>query len=816
MRLELLFLALLLTLAFCAAARADSAKEYKAYLDPKKPVEIRVKDLLSRMTVEEKVHELTEDWGIPGNERIGIPFLSKAEAVHGFGYGEGATIFPQAIGLAATWNTDLVYRVADVIGEETLEANTYQAWSPVLDVARDPRWGRVEESYGEDPYLVSRMGVAYITGFQKRNLIATPKHFAAHGAPLGGRDSNDVGFSERVMREVFLPPFRAAFVEAKAGSVMNAYSAWEDGAPCVSSKKLLMGILREEWGFEGFVVSDCGSVEHLYQKHGVAADGLESAKWAIEAGVSCNCGDAYKNHLLDAIKAGMVSQQDLDFAAGRILRSLFLLGLFENPPKPKKWDNNAGWDSPEHRAVALQAARESIVMLKNEKGFLPLKKSMKSIAVIGPSADDPQLGDYSCKPKEGQLVSVLDGVKKIVSPSTVVRYARGCDHVDTSTKGFAEAVKIAKDSDVAIVVVGDKSDLTSGENHDRAHLNLPGVQDELVKAVGETGTPTILVLSNGRPVIFNWAADKLPAILATWYPGEEGGTAAAEVIFGDYNPAGRLPITFPRFEGQLPLYYNYKPSGRNYDYFDEQFAPRYAFGHGLSYTKFEYSNLQITPRDSADGNVNVSVDVRNTGARAGDEVVELYITDMVSSVSTPVMELKGFRRITLQAGETKTVEFALTPYQLSLLDRNMDRAVEPGSFKVMVGGVSPSAPPHDGQKVNVGYSGPDKGVSAEFEVTKRLAAAFKYSVQAPAQVKAKQTVTVKVSVRNSGQLTDVGQVKLFVDGKPVGSKRFELDPGKSKTFEFPVVFAKSGSATVTAVGKDAAVSKTATAKAAGR
>jgi beta-glucosidase len=813
MRLELLSLTLALTLALCAASRAaDSGKDYRAYLDPKKPVNARVQDLLSRMTVEEKVHQLTENWGIPGNDRLGIPPLHKCEAVHGFGYGTGATIFPQAIGLAATWNTDLMYNVADVIGAEALEGNTYQAWSPVLDVARDPRWGRVEESYGEDPYLVSRMGVAFITGFQKRNLIATPKHFAAHGAPLGGRDSNDVGYSERVMREVFLPPFRAAFLEARAGSVMNAYSTWEDGAPCASSQALLKGILREEWGFEGFVVSDCGSIEMLHQKHAVAANGLESSKWAIEAGVSCNCGDAYINSLLSAIKAGMVSEKDLDFAVTRILRSLFLLGLFENPPKPTKWEDNPGWDTPEHRAVALQAARESIVMLRNENSFLPLKKDIKSIAVIGPSAANPQLGDYSTNPKTGQVVSVLDGIKKMVSPGTVVRYARGCDHMDLSKDGFAEAVKIAKESDVAIVVVGDKGDNTSGENHDRAHLTLFGVQDDLVKAVYDTGTPVVMVLSNGRPAIFNWESDKLPAILVTWFPGEEGGTAAAEVLFGDRNPSGKLPITFPRFEGQLPLYYNYKPSGRGYGYADEQFEPRYPFGYGLSFTTFEYANLQITPKDSADGNVKVTVDVKNTGTRAGDEVVQMYTTDMVSSVDTPVLELKGFRRVALQPGETRTVEFTLTPYQLSLLDRSMNRVVEPGAFKVMVGGTSPSAPPNDDQKINVGFSSPDKGITAQFRMTKKLSAKFSYSIDAPEQAKAKKPAIVIVTVRNSGQITDVGEVKLFADGVPVESQRFEVDPGKSKKIPFSPTLAKTGPVTLTAVAKDAVVSRTVTVK----
>ena len=776
-------------------------------MDPTKPIDDRIADLISKMTVEDKVRQLTEDWGIPGNERLGIPPLSKVEAVHGFAYGKGATIFPQAIGLASTWNTDLMYKVADVIGAETVEANTYQAWSPVLDVARDPRWGRVEETYGEDTYLVSRMGVAWITAFQSHNLLATPKHFAAHGAPLGGRDSNDVGYSERVMREAFLPTFRAAIKEAKAGSLMSSYNTW-DGDPCVSSKDLLMGILRDEWGFEGFIVSDCGSIRQIDVKHAVAANWMEASKYAIEAGVSCNCGEAYRESLLNAYKAGMIADKDLDFCVSRILRALFKLGLFENPPKKAKWEDNAGWDSPEHRAVALQAARESIVLVKNANDFLPLNKSIKSIAVIGPSADEVQLGDYSCTPKEGQLISVLAGIKKIVSPDTVVKYARGCDHRDMSTEGFAEAVAAAKESDVAVVVVGDKSDRTSGEGNDRAHLDLIGAQEDLVKAIQATGTPTIMILVNGRPFTFAWAADNLPAILVTWYPGEEGGNAAAEVLFGDYNPAGRLPITFPRYIGQCPLYYNYKPSGRAYDYNDEKFAPQYAFGYGLSYTKFEYSNLNVTPGKSSDGNVKVSVDVQNVGKRAGDEVVQMYISDMVSCVATPVMELKGFKRIPMQPGEKKTVEFDLTPYQISLLDRNHDRIVEPGAFKVMVGGTSPSAPPGDGQKKNVGYASADKGVVTEFEVTQKQSAKFDYDMEVPKTASVKSPVNVTVNVKNSGQLTDVGKVELFADGKSVGSKRFELDPEKSKKLSFQLTLDKPGMVTLTAVAKSTVVTIT--------
>ncbi|BDI32044.1 beta-glucosidase [Capsulimonas corticalis] len=786
-------------MALASAAGAQNAPVYK---DKSQPVPVRVADLLQRMTNEEKVRELSEDWGIPGNDRLGIPALSKAEATHGFGYGTGATIFPQALGLAATWDTKVANDVGDVTGQECLEANTYQAWCPVLDVARDPRWGRMEETYGEDPYLVSRMGVSWIKAYQSHNLIATPKHFAAHGGPLGGRDSNDVGYSERVMREVYLVPFRAAFEEGKAGAVMNAYSTWVDGVPCAESQDLLFGILRQEWGFDGFVVSDCGSIDNIYTKFGVSQDKVDAARKAIEAGVSCNCGDTYKQFLLTAVQSGQVSQKTLDFAVGRILTVIFRLGLFERPMTKTKWEwkDNPNWDSPPHRQVSLNEARESIVLLKNT-GVLPLSKTIGSVAVIGPSADEAQLGDYSTHAKPGQLITVLAGVKAAVSSNTTVNYAKGCDHTGASTAGFDEAIKAAQASDVSILVLGDKSEVTTGENYDRANLDLPGVQQQLLEAVAKVGKPVILVLVAGKPTTIGWAAEHVPAIVETWFPGEEGGHATADVLFGDYNPGGRLPVTFPRSADQLPLYYNYKPSGRAYNYLDQSFTPLYRFGYGLSYTKFAYSNLKVTPPSSPTGSATVTADVTNTGLRAGDEVAQLYINHPVSSVVTPVMELKGFRRVHLDPNQTATVTFTLTPYALSVLNKNLDRVLEAGAVRILVGGASPAALTGDEQKTKIGYAAPDQGVMGTLQIKTPLAAKFAYALQTPASAARQKQFQATVRVRNAGGMTDIGEVQLFANGERLGSQRFELAAGEDKLLAFPVTLAKAGGATLTASGK---------------
>jgi beta-glucosidase len=761
----------------------------------------RINDALARMTVDEKVNELCESWGIPGVKRLGIPPFSKSEGVHGLADGTGATVFPAAIGLAATFDTNLESSIGDAEGQEFVDANLSQSWSPVLDVARDARWGRVEETFGEDPYLVTRMGVSWIEAFQSHNLIATPKHFAAHGGPLGGRDSNDVGYSERVMREVYLPSFRAAFEEAHAGAVMNAYSTWTDGLPNVESKSLMTDVLRQEWGFKGFVVSDCGAVENMLNKYSVVQTGPETAALALKAGVSCNCGDAYKKWLKQAYETHLVTMNDLDLAVANILYEQYRLGLIDKPLGPKNETNAPGFDSENHRALAAQAARESIVLLKNDNSLLPLSKSIKSIAVIGPNADVPQTGDYSGKLNPGQAVSDLDAIKSEVSPGTVVNYARGCDWLDPSTDGFAQAVAAAAQSDVVVMVLGDLTNKTTGENIDRANLDLTGVQEQLLEAVAKTGRPIVLVLVSGKPCTINWAASNIPAILESWYPGELGGTATADVLFGNYNPAGRLPITFPVNSNELPLTYDYAPSGRKYSYTDESFIPLFRFGYGLSYTKFAYSNLRVTPPRAIGGDATVSADVTNTGALAGDEVAQLYISHTYSSVVTPVMQLRGFSRIHLEPNQTKTVTFLLSPYSLSILNSAMDRVVETGPVKIMVGGSSPLAQIHDGQKQNVGFASSDQGVVGELNISQALAANFVSHITAPPIVSQHSRLQAIVNVTNKGNLTDTGEVKMYVDGRFVDTQHFELRPGQTKPLPFEINVPDKGTTSLAAVGK---------------
>ncbi len=627
------------------------------------------------------------------NGRLGIPILFTGEGVHGY-MAKGATFSPQAIGMASTWNPDLDQKIGSVVAKEARAVGCCQVFSPVLGVARDARWGRTEETFGEDPYLASCFATAMVKGLQGEegltnsdSIIATAKHFAAHSEPLGGRDSNVEGITERDLREIFLPPFKAA-IEAGAESVMTAYSTI-DSIPCTASRKLLTKILREEWGFKGHVVSDFGAVEHLRVKHRVAATLEEAVKQAVEAGLDMHfLGPRFADLLLKLVKEGRVSKATLDKAVKRILRLKFLLGLFENPyVDPERAAEIC--DCKEHRELALQAARESIVLLKDENNLLPLNKNIKSILITGPNANNMmnQLGSYSC---ESRVVTVVEGIKNKVSAE--VNYAKGCDIKGTSTEGIQEAVEAAQKADVAIVVVGESgwgAEQTSGEEFDRADLLLPGVQEDLVKAIYETGTPTVVVLINGRPLAIKWIAENIPAILEAWYPGVEGGNAIADVIFGDYNPSGKLPITFPQFVGQLPLYYNYKPSGRGYDYVEMEGKPLFNFGYGISYTKFRYSNLRITPEKIAPaGEVNISVDLQNIGEREGQEVVQLYVSDDYASVARPVKELKGFRRISLKPGETKIVDFTLMADQLAFYDSSMNLVVEPGTFTVMVGGNS--------------------------------------------------------------------------------------------------------------------------------
>ena len=776
--------------------QADGISIDKAYMNPELPVEERVENLLAQMTPEDKMELIREGWGIPGVPRLGIPAIMKVEAIHGFSYGSGATIFPQAIAMGATWDKRLVEDVAEVIGDETVSAHAQQAWSPVLDVAQDARWGRCEETYGEDPVLVSQIGGAWIKGYQSKGLWTTPKHFAGHGAPLGGRDSHDIGLSEREWREIHLVPFRHVIRNYDCQSIMMAYSDYQ-GVPVTKSKELLKGILRDEWGFDGFIVSDCGAISNMTaKKHYTAKDKIEAANLALAAGIATNCGDTYNDPaVIEAAKNGQIDMENLDEVCRTMLRTMFRNGLFEhNPSQPLDWEKiYPGWNSPEHREMARQAARKSIVLLKNEAETLPLSKSLRRIAVIGPGADDLQPGDYTAKLRPGQLKSVLTGIKAAVSEQTEIIYEKGCEFFHRSNSAIEKAVEAAKRSDVAVLVLGDCStsealsgiQQTSGENRDYASLVLPGDQQKLLEAVCETGKPVVLVLQVGRPYNLSYAAEHCDAILVNWFPGQEGGPATADVLFGDFNPAGRLPMTFPRDVAQLPLYYNFKTSGRVYDYVDIEYQPLYHFGFGLSYTTFAYSDLRT--QIQLNGNVSVQATVTNTGKVAGEEVAQLYVTDMYASVKTRVMELKDFTRIALEPGESKTVSFTLTPYELSLLNDQMDRVVEKGEFKIMVGGKSPDYVAADKIKDSVGFTDESDGVNTTIEYPYSYGADFDIRVDGVEEDLVRNKKYALVTVKNNGTLMDVGKVTMFVDGERQGDVRhYELAPGEMRQIRFPL------------------------------
>lgn len=635
--------------------------------------------------------------------RLGIPAIIHEECLSGV-MTKGATTFPQAIGMASTFEPSYIEKMTSIIRKEMRAFGVHQGLSPVLDIPRDPRWGRTEETFGEDPYLVSRMAESYIKGLQgddwKNGIIATAKHFTAYGISEGGRNLGPARVSERELREVFLFPFEVAVRSAKVGSLMNAYHEI-DGVPCASSKFLLTKILREEWGFEGFVVSDYHAIDMLHTFHKVADSLKTAAVKALEAGIEIELPEVkcYGEPLLEAVREGLISMSVIDTAVARVLRAKILLGLLDDNIYADPVNINSILDNPEHREFARELARKSIVLLKNNK-LLPLRKDLSSIAVIGPSANSTKNlhGDYSYTAhiagvKDGvRTVTVLEGIKNKVSPGTRVLYAIGCDLVDQSKEGFKEALEIARESDVVVAVMGENSGLfkrgLSGEGNDRTDLNLPGVQEELLKALKETGKPIVLVLLNGRPLSIKWEKENIDAIIEAWYPGEEGGNAIADVIFGDYNPAGRLPISFPAEVGQIPVYYNRKPSAFN-EYLTIDTKPLFPFGYGLSYTTFEYSNLVIAPEKVSPGSyVDITFKVKNTGNLAGEEVVQLYIHDEWASVERPVKELKGFARIHLEPQEEKEVTFRLFTDQLAFYDENMRFIVEAGTFEVMVGASS--------------------------------------------------------------------------------------------------------------------------------
>ncbi len=758
-----LSLAVCLAILCATASSQDKAQDSPPkYRNPELAIEDRVADLLSRMTLEEKVQQITgggrgemevidptgtfttetaratfQRWSDPDlnltprisailrngvqrhlkeKTRLGIPALFMGEALHGF-MEHGSTSFPQAIGLASTWDPELVKQVFTAAGDEGSSRGVGQVFTPVLDLSRDPRWGRTEETYGEDPFLVSRMAVAAVTGLQgdsfninRHHVLATMKHFAVHGQPEGGTNTAPGNYSERIIRENFLVPFQAAVQEGHVGSVMASYNEI-DGIPSHINRWLLYRVLRQEWGFRGFVTSDGEGLQMLVQTHHVAATKADAARLAISAGVDYDLSDGsvYRT-LVEQVKQGIVPQSELDRAVSRVLATKFRLGLFENPlVDPDNAERTI--NSAEHRQLALKAAQKTIVLLKNDKSLLPLDLGkLKTIAVIGPNADGLHLGGYSRGPAHG--VTILQGIQDRVGNKAKVVYAEGCrftnkhqdwhgwfddnvELIDSKTQAdkIKEAVEIAKGADVAVLVIGENESSNReawSEQHrgDRDSLDLLGAQNDLVEAVVETGTPTVVFLINGRPLSINYIAEHVPAILEGWYLGQEGGTAAANVLFGDVTPGGKLPITFPHSVGDLPDYYNHKPSAnRNYAFSTRQ--PLFPFGYGLSYTSFKFENLQVDPAQiRTGGTAKVSVDISNIGSREGDEVPQMYIHQKIASVTRPVMELKGFQRVTLKPGEKRTVEFTITPETLSMLNTEMHKVVEPGVFEIMVGSSS--------------------------------------------------------------------------------------------------------------------------------
>jgi beta-glucosidase len=610
------------------------------------------------------------------------------EGLHGL-LANGATSFPQSIAMAASWDPDLLYWVARAIGRETRQRGIRQLLSPTINIARDPRCGRTEETYGEDPFLASRMAVAFVQGVQQEGVVATPKHYAANFVGDGGRDSYAIHFSERLMREVYFPAFEAAVREGGALSLMAAYNSY-DGLPCSCNPWLLTKVLRDEWGFQGFVVSDYGSVVHVLEKHAVARDKTGVARRTLEAGldVELPATDCYGQPLLEGLEQGLVSQEALDQAVRRLLWVKFKMGLFDDPfVDPAAAE--AGCNTPEHRELALRMARLGLVLLKNENQLLPFSKSLRSLAVIGPQADAIHLGGYSWYGYDKEhVVTPLRGLQELLGKNVALHYAEGCGVQNTSTAGFAAALQAAAQSEAAVLFVGN-SDQTEGEQRDRASLDLPGVQEDLVRAVAETGIPLAVVLINGSAITMGGWIEQAPAILEAWYPGEQGGRAIAEALFGDFNPGGKLPVTFPRTTGQLPLYYSYKPSGRIDDYADGSGKAAFPFGHGLSYTTFEYSDLRISPQPAgSDAVVSLTFDLANTGARDGDEVVQVYVRDVLASVVRPLKELKAFHRFSLRAGEKRTLSFLLDVQDLALYDAGLQRLVEPGEFEIMLGSSS--------------------------------------------------------------------------------------------------------------------------------
>ncbi len=857
-RILLFFLAIFLIIWISGCGKKEDYRSLPPYKNPTLALEERVNDLISRMTLEEKVSQLLN--GAAAIERLDVPEYDWwNECLHGVARAGLATVFPQSIGLAATWDTELMHRVATAISDEARakhheflrrgKRGIYQGltfWSPNINIFRDPRWGRGMETYGEDPYLTGRIGIAFVRGLQGNDpkylkVVSTPKHYAVHSGPEPDRHAFDARTDERDLRETYLPHFKACIEEAKAFSVMCAYNRYQ-GQACCGSIQLLTKILREEWGFEGYVVSDCDAIRDIWEGHKVVPASPEAAALGIKSGCDLNCGAEYKS-LLEAVKKALITEEEIDVSVKRLFNARFRLGMFD-PPGMVSYAKIPFRvvDSKKHKRLALEAARKSIILLKNDDNILPLRKDLGTIAVIGPNADDVEvlLGNYNGTPSHS--ITPLEGIRQKVSKRTKVLYSLGCEWAENlphfeivpssalfftegskrqsglkgeyfndrdfkgepaftqidkainfnwwdgapskdfdndnfsvrwtgeivppvtgkyalgaeGLNGFRvylddkllvkfssrhqpektydsvdleagepyrikveffersgeahikllwsipgrdyekEAVDMAKQAEAVVMLMGLSPRLEGEEMEvkvegfkggDRLTLDLPAIQEKLLRTIHALGKPVVLVLLNGSALAVNWASENIPGIVETWYPGQAAGEAIADVIFGDYNPGGRLPVTFYRSADQLPSFEDYAMKGRTYRYFEGE--PLYPFGFGLSYARFKYSNLSVPKTVRAGEDIIVSIDVENAGNMAGDEVVELYLTDVEASAPVPIRALKGFERILLKPGEKKTVKFTLTPEQLSLIDNNFKRVVEPGLFEVTVGGKQP-------------------------------------------------------------------------------------------------------------------------------
>lgn len=769
MKMKIRIVAITVVLFFAVSARAQQP----LYKNAKAPIEDRVNDLLGRMTVNEKVGQLLCPLGWPmytksdkgkvgisdtyikrmtqmpigsfwavlradpwtqktlttglnpklaaealnalqkyavEKTRLGIPILFAEEAPHGH-MAIGATVFPTALSQASTFDEELIQKMGEAIGLEVRAQGAHVGYGPVLDIAREPRWSRMEETFGEDPVLTGILGTAMVKGMQGqdykdgKHVYSTLKHFAAYGIPEGGLNGEQANVGQRTLFSELLPQFKRA-VKAGVASIMTSYNSI-DGVPCTANKYLLTDVLRNQWGFKGAVFSDLQSIEGIASTHHVAEDWGEAGVLALKAGVDFDLeGNSYGPNLEKKLQEGKITMEDLDRAVRNVLRLKFQMGLFENPYV----DSNVAAKvvrSKEHKELARQVAREGVVLLKND-GLLPLSKNLKRVAVIGPNADMMynQLGDYTAPQDRKELTTVLDGVKNLL-PKAQVTYVKGCAVRDTTQSQIKEAVAAAKAADVTILVVGGSSardfettylstgaaivnknaiaDMECGEGYDRADLHLMGDQEKLMKALLDSGVKLVVVYIQGRPLNMNLASEQANALLTAWYPGEQGGQAIADVLFGDYNPAGRLPVGIPRNVGQLPVHYSKHPS---HNYVDSSADPLFSFGYGLSYTKFEYSDLQLVPGNGMDVYQTVKCTVKNVGNVDGDEVVQLYINDVVASVEPLHKALKGFKRIHLKAGESKEISFNLGFEELSLYNMQMQQVVEPGKFKVMIGAAS--------------------------------------------------------------------------------------------------------------------------------